>query len=95
MNSTDIASLFTFPEADLDFVVTYKGERIVGGVSSKALCLASYVFEKLVNPSFGRIGPARQAVPLQAEQMNCAKTNSCTGFEKCDVDTSKIISEER
>ncbi|CAG8958567.1 hypothetical protein HYFRA_00009884 [Hymenoscyphus fraxineus] len=55
----DPSGLFTFPDADLPIVVKHGGERVVGKVSSTAMCLASPVWKKFIKPPFGRLGPAR------------------------------------
>ncbi|CAG8974804.1 hypothetical protein HYALB_00000417 [Hymenoscyphus albidus] len=58
----DPRGLFTFPEADLPIVVKHGCERVIGKVSSTAMCLASPVWKKFIKPPFGHLGPARTEV---------------------------------
>ncbi|CAG8979457.1 hypothetical protein HYALB_00010650 [Hymenoscyphus albidus] len=67
--------LFTFKNADLQVIVTYKGQRIVGRVSSDALCRASKVWEKFIHPPFGVIGTGRLVANDDAPKPVCTSEN--------------------
>lgn len=90
MKPKDLILVFTFPDADLSIVVTSKGERIVGRVSSRALCSASCIFGKFIHPPFGRLQPARKDISLEyprAEITQGVGSNYSMGFEEWNLET--------
>ncbi|CAG8954729.1 hypothetical protein HYFRA_00004652 [Hymenoscyphus fraxineus] len=67
--------LFTFDNADLQVLVTYEGQRVVGRVSSDAICRASKVWEKFIHPPFGVVGTGRLVAKDDTPKLGCTSEN--------------------
>ncbi|CAG8970821.1 hypothetical protein HYALB_00001609 [Hymenoscyphus albidus] len=76
MDTIPLSELFTFPQGDVDVIITLDGQKFKGKVYSKLMALASPVWRKFLFPPFPRLPKNENDKNANEENWSNKSTNN-------------------